>query len=381
MICKLKNKHKYKSDIGQQLIMHITLICFVVGVFSSGCTTTKNAMRRRYAMDHRSSGIMKPYVAEKMFNAQPDFVFELVISHLNSQGAWVLCRDKKAGVVCWCSTGADFVPLPDKDDRSRMHGLEQVNASFWRGFVYGCAHIVASGGDAWFTVRSLGRDANSGRRVFSDGSYEGKIISSLKHTLHLITTGQRRAPEFLETEARNSRGAAVNYDDLFKAKFRNFPKINSNDIVAKIQGESYPVSADRLWSACLDVVTQYALVPFLNSDERIIIFSRKLPVPASVETKKLKHVDVIMAVTIQPDTEDPESSCRMYASLLDEDDLVPRAVEQKSSENQEETEVDLSGPLIDTAAIISVNEMAEQIDTQLYYNEKLGTKLLRRLSE
>ena len=88
-----------------------------------------------------------------------------------------------------------------------------------------------------------------------------------------------------------------------------------------------------------------------------------------------------MAVTIQPDTEDTENSCRMYTSLLGKEDLLPQVIKKQSPENQEDSEVDLTGPLIDTAAIISVNELVRQVDTQLFYNEKLGNKLLRRLSK
>ncbi len=188
-------------------------------------------------------------------------------------------------------------------------------------------------------------------------------------------------PEFQEPKPKHSGRTTGNYEELFQSRFKNFPKINSLDIMNKNQGERYPVSADRLWKTCLDVITQYALVPYLHSGEKVIIFSRRLPVPINVNTKEVKPVDVIMAVTIQPDTEDPENSCRMYTSLLGKEDLLPQVIKKQSSESQEDSEVDLTGPLIDTAAVILVNELIRQVDTQLFYNEKLGNKLLRRLSK
>ncbi len=71
----------------------------------------------------------------------------------------------------------------------------------------------------------------------------------------------------------------------------------------------------------------------------------------------------------------------MYTSLLGENDLQPNVIKMLTSDNQEDSEVDLTWPLIDTAATMSVNDLVRQVDTQLFYNEKLGSKLLRRLSK
>ncbi len=342
---------------------------------------SQDKIRRDIATHLNKLGTLKPYSAEKMFDVQPEFVLELLINCLNVQGAWVLCWDKKAGVICWCDTGGSFVPLPDRFDETKMHGLKQAKVTFRQCFVYGSARIVASGDGTWLAIRTLGIDAKSGRRDFSDGTYERKLINSLDRKIHKIAIGQRKSPEFHEPKNRRSRQLAVNYDELFKSKFRNFPKIGKHDITAKIQGEPFAVTTDKLWKACMDVVTQYALIPYVQSDEKVFVFSRKLPVPVSVDTKKVKHVNVIIAVTIQPDEKDAENSSKMYVSLLGEYDLIPRKVEIKSSENQKESEVDLSGPLIETAAAMSINELMKDIDIQLYYNEILGTKLLRRFNE
>lgn len=363
-----------------KLMLPGMLICIVVGVLSSGCVSQKK-MRRDITTHLRKTSMLLPYVAEGKYDAQPDFVLELLINRLNSQGAQILCWDKKAGVVCWYDTGGSFIPLPGVANELNTYGMVQSRVTFWRGYVYGCSHVVSSGDGAWLAIRTIGRDVTSGRRVFSDGSYERRLISSLGRKIHRIATGQFMVPEFQEPKPKHSGRTAVNYEELFQSRFKNFPKINSLDIMNKNQGERYPVSVDRLWRTCLDVITQYSLVPYLHSDEKIIVFSRRLPVPIDINTKAVKPVDVIIAVTIQPDAEDPENSCRMYTSLLGKEDLQPNVIKKQASDSQEDSEVDLSGPLIDTAAVISVNELVRQVDTQLFYNEKLGSKLLRRLSK
>ncbi len=345
-------------------------------------------MRRDITTNLRKTSMLLPYVAEWKYDAQPDFVLELFINRLNNQGAHILCWDKKAGVVCWYDTGGSFVPLPAMPNKLNTsneldtYGMVQGKVTFWRGYVYGCSHIVSSGDGAWLTMRTIGRDVTSGRRVFSDGSYERRLIGTIKRKIQRFATGQLMIPEFQEPKPKYSSRTSVNYEELFRTQFKNFPKINSIDIMKKNKGERYPVSADRIWRTCLDVITQYALVPYLNSGEKVIVFSRRLPVPIDINTKAIKLVDVIMAVTIQPDSEDPETSCMMYTSLLGEDDLHFNVIKGKlPSGNQGESEVDLSGPQIETAAVISRNDLARQVYAQLLYNENLGNKLLRRLSK
>ena len=332
-----------------KLMLLGVLICFVVGVLSSGCVSQKN-MRRDIATHLRKTSMLLPYIAEGNYDAQPDFVLELLINRLNNQGAQVLCWDKKAGVVCWNDTGGSFVPLPGVANEVNTYGMAQGKVTFWRGYVYGCSRIVSSGNGAWLAIRTIGRDVTSGRRVFSDGSYERRLISSLGRMIHRIATGQRMAPEFQEPKPKYSGRTAVNYEDLFQSRFKNFPKINSLDIMNENQGERYPVSADRLWKTCLDVITQYALVPYLRSDEKVITFSRRLPVPININTKVVKPVDVIIAVTILPDAEDQENSCRMYTSLLGKEDMLPQVIKKQSSGNKGEREVNLTGPSIESDA-------------------------------
>lgn len=361
-----------------KLVLLGVSICIATCVLITGCVSQK-AMRRDISTHLRKTSILLPYIAETVYDAQPDFVLEILISCLNSQGARILSWDKKAAVVSWYDTGGSFVPLPGVANELNTYGMVIGQVTFWHGSVYGCARIVTSGYGAWLAIRTIGRDATSGRRVFSDGTYERKLISSLDRTIHRIATGQRIAPKFKEPKQMYSRRTGVSYVELFRSGFKNFPRINNHDITKKNHGERYPVSADQLWKACLDVITQYALVPYLQSSEKVITFSRRLPVPINVNTKAVKPIDVLMAVAIKPDVEDAEQSSRMFISMLREEDLRPKVIMKKFSENQEETEVNLAGPLIDIAATISANELMRQVDAQLFYNENLGTKLLRRL--
>ena len=241
-----------------------------------------------------------------MYDAQQDFVLEILISSLDAQGARILFWDRKAAAVSWYDTGGSFVPMPGVAHELNTSGIASGHVTFWRGYVYGCARIVTSEVGAWLAIRTIGRDATSGQRVFSDGTYERRLIGSLDRTIHRISTGQHLAPEFQEPEPIYFRRTRANYVELFKSGFKNFPRIHSREITKKNVGERYPVSADRLWRACLDVITQYALVPYLQSNEKVITFSRRVPVPINVNTKVVKPVDVIMAVTILPDDEDTE---------------------------------------------------------------------------
>ena len=338
-------------------------------------------MRRDITTYLRKTTILLPYIAEEVYDAHPDFVFEIFINRLNSQGARILSWDKNSAVVSWYDTGGSFVPLPGVAKELKTYEMINGQVTFWYGYVYGCARIVTSEDGAWLAIRTIGRDVTSGQRVFSDGTYERKLISSLNRIIHRIATGQYMVPDFQKPKSRLSGRTGINYEELFKSGFKYFPIINSHDIAKSNQGKRYPVAASRLWKASLDVITQYALVPYVESNGKVIIFSRRLPVPINVNTKVVRPVDVMMAVTIQPDVEDAENSSRIYISMLGKEDLKPSVIKKKFSEKQGETEVDLSRPLIEIAATMSENELVRQIDAQLFYNENLGNKLLRRLKE
>ena len=170
----------------------------------------------------------------------------------------------------------------------------------------------------------------------------------------------------------------ISYEKLFKSGFKKFPKIANHSIIKNNQGERYNVSADRLWRAYLEVITQYAVVPYLQGDEKIVVFSRRIPVPTNIDKKKVKPIDVIMALTIQ--SADKEHSI-MYISLLGKKDLLPSSIDKKFFNNQEKTEIDLSKSPNDTAAAILIGELMSHVNHQLYYNENLGNKLLRRVKQ
>lgn len=361
-----------------KLILLRVLVCFAIGGLISGCVSQK-AMRRDITTHLRKTSILLPYIAEGVYDAQPDFVLETLINSLNNQGARILSWDKKSGVVSWYDTGGAFAPLPGVAKILNTYDIINGQVTFWYGYVYGCSRIVSSGDGAWLAIRTIGRDVTSGQRVFSDGTYERKLISSLSRTIHRIATGQRMAQEFQEPKSKLSSRTGVSYVELFKSGFRNFPALKSHHITKTNQGERYPVSADRLWRASLDVITQYVLVPYIESNEKVIVFSRRLSVPINVNTKVVKPVDVIMAVTIQPDVEDTENSSRMFISMLGVEDLKPNVINKKFSKIQEGAEVDLTGPLVDIAGAMSANDLVRQVDGQLFYNENLGSKLLRRL--
>lgn len=354
------------------------IVCFAIVLLTSGCVSQKT-MRRDITAHLRKTALLLPYIAEGVYDAHPDFVFEILINRLNSQGARILSWDKNSSVLSWYDTGGSFVPLPGVAKELKTYEMINGQVTFWYGYVYGCARIVPSEDGAWLAIRTIGRDVTSGQRVFSDGTYERKLISSLNRTIHRIATGQYMAPDFQKPKCNLSVRTGANYEDLFKSGFKYFPIINSHDITKNNQGERYPVAAERLWKASLDVITQYALVPYVESNGKVIVFSRRLSVPININTTMVKPVDVMMAVTIQPDVEDAENSSRIYISMLGEEDLKITVINKMPSNEQGETEVDLSRPLIEIAATMSENELIRQIDTQLFYNEKLGNKLLRRL--
>jgi len=374
------NEYLFSQFALRQLILNFLRVsaCFSIVLVISGCVSQKT-MRRDITSHLRKTAILLPYVAEKTYDAHPDFVFEMLINKLEDQGGRILSWDRSSAVVSWYDTGGAFVPLPGVAKETKTYQMINGKVTFWHGYVYGCARIVNSEKGAWLAIRTIGRDVTSGQRVFSDGSYERKLFSSLSRAIHRIATGQNMAPDFRTPKLNRSGRTGANYEELFKSGFKYFPKIDCNEITAGNKGERYPVAVARLWKASLDVITQYALVPYVESDSKTIVFSRRFPVPMSVQSTVVKPVDVIMAVTVQPDVEEGEDSSRIYVSMLGQNDMKSTLIEKISAENQSETEIDLNRPLVEIAATMAENELIRQIDAQLFYNENLGNKLLRRL--
>ena len=110
------------------------LIYLIAGVIFFGCISQKK-MRRDITTQLKNKGTMRPYIAQGILDARPEFVLELLINRLQNQGARVLYWDKKDGVVSWCDTGGNYVPLPGMSDELQTHGLVSGQVTFWGGFL------------------------------------------------------------------------------------------------------------------------------------------------------------------------------------------------------------------------------------------------------
>ena len=374
-----KTKKLFISHMLTKWMFNLELIYVLIALFFFGCVS-ENSMRRDITIGLRETSLLMPYLAEKFYAADYDFVLETLINCLNSQGARILFWNKEASIVSWYDTGGSFVPMPGASNKANKYELTAEHVTFWSGYVYGSGRIVTTDVGSWLSIRTVGRDVTSGQRVFSDGTYERKIIGLVDRKIHRIATGQILAPKFQKSKSIPFRHSQVNYEEVFKSGFRNFPIITNYDISLRDQGENYPVSADRLWRACQDVILQYAIVPYFHNRERVIAFSRRVPVPINITAKKVKPVDVILVVTISEGADNSEPSSKLFISMLGKDDLKPYNINKKLSENEDSVDVKLIGQPIEIAAAIIANELVKQIDIQLFYNENLGNKLLRRIN-
>jgi hypothetical protein len=357
-----------------QLSLFVALLFSVI----AGCAS-QTEIRRDVATQLKKSSILLPYDAERIYGTQPDYVLEALTAVLASQGARVLSWDNKAGVVSWYDTGGAFVPLPDMTGGSHMYGMLDKQAATLKGVqVYGCAHVTTSSSGAWLSVRTIGRDVTSGRRILSDGSYERNLANSVTRKIQRVTAGQSVIDGHKEPVTTHNRPAETNYVEMYQSGFKGFPKLSSHDVVKMGDGERYPVTDDQLWKACIDVITQYALIPYVDSNEKVVAFAQKQAVPRSVNSKMVKPVDVIMAITVLPDANDPGHYSRIHISWLD-GNLRPCLLKRIILKNEEGKET-LSGTPIEVAAAMSANDLVRQIDAQLFYNEKLGNKLLKSLN-
>ena len=360
---------------------NIFILAMLTFLLFSGCAGQR-AIKRDITTHLNDVGMIRPYVSEVLLEADADFVVDLLVDHLKSQGAKILTSDKKSGIVSWYDAGGYFYPLLEtKGDQVKTYGLVQGKVSSWRGFVFGCAHVIETKKAAWLIVRISGRSVKSGQAVFSDGTYEWRLISAMDRLAHQAATGQKIVRESRDQTSASPRGRARNYKDLFDSYFLNFSGISRDSIIETSEGYRYIVPADRLWQACLDVVAQYALIPYLKSDEKVIVFARRKLVPVNMEKQIFKPVDVLLALTIKAEENESEKSSKVFVSLLGKNDLIPRVINQKLSSETDDTQIDLCNNPLDTAATISLNEMLKHIDAQLYYNENLGNKLFRRLRQ
>lgn len=343
----------------------------------AGCASHRK-MRQDVTRHFREQAILKPYVNSRMFNAQPQLTAGVLVEELMAQGAQLLCWDEQASVVSWCDTSGHLVPLPIAADKVRMPGFDDLDVSTWNGYVYGCARSVAAEKGSWLVIYVRGRDMGEGRRIFSDGTYERRLLGSVDRAIHQIATGQRLAPEAARWKRSPSRNRAETYTDLFMARFANLPGITAQSVTATSPGMQYPVEVERLWIACLDVVTQYDLVPYVNSVERIVVFSRHVSVPSDVNSVYLTPVDTVMAVSVETQG---EGSCTMHVAVLEVQDLRPRCVSQPSADYSEGIVTELAGTPFETASVMVSTELERHIDLQLLYNENWGNKLLRHMSQ
>lgn len=377
----MNRKSEYTGDtirrVHPVLNPGVILTCVVLIALVLGCVS-RRTMHRDVTQHFREQAILQPYVCDGIFAAQPKLTMEVLVEQLTAQGAQLLCWDKEAGVASWCDTSGYLIPLPGHGDEVSMPGFDYAKGATWNGHVYGCARSVVAEEGSWLVVYVRGRDMGEGRRIFSDGTYEWRLLRSVERSIHQIATGQRTVPEILDWKASPTMRGTETYADLFRTHFADLPEVTAQSVSAKSPGIQYPVDVDRLWGASLDVITQYDLVPYVNSTEHVIVFSRRVSVPSDVNSIHLTAVDVVMAVSIQGQE---KGACTMHMAVLGEQDLKPRPIVQQSSGYSEGVVTELTGTPSEIAAAMVSSELERHIDFQLLYNENWGNKLLRHMSQ
>lgn len=399
---------------GVMPLMRQALLSLLFLVVLAGCASDAK-VRQDITTQLKEQAILSPYVSEALFSAEFDFVLDTFIAKLHSKGAQVFFWDKEHGVVSWYDTNSQFVPLPLVSDSVDIPEMQYQRITTWSGYVFASARLVSFGNQTWVKIYATGRDSDSGRRIFSDGTYEGRVLKSVKKTVDQALSGRQIPVQASTRSSHSSKNIPRNYAELFRRRFEGLSQMNISEVVLKGSKIEYPVSATRLWKAILDVTTQYAILPSFNGNERSLVFSRRVTVPVektmapaihfswSFSTQNplnpqvivdaitgkntidgpaqkamvLTPLDVVMALVVKSASED---SSVLYTALLGKDNLAPTPYVSKNvkASEKEAVEAVLASP-IKTGAAIAENELGNQVDFQLFYNENLGTKLLKSL--
>ncbi|HOX57121.1 MAG TPA: hypothetical protein P5205_08250 [Candidatus Paceibacterota bacterium] len=325
----------------------------------------------------KATGISAPYVREKTFTTEPKTLCDSVFSCLVRRGADILAFDKASGLLTWCDTAGSFIALPTDASSGDSQDVRTTPPARWGSYVYGSALVtVLDNHRCLLTLFALSRSADFGQEAYSNGAYERQLLRAIDTDIYRASIGQAAPRQSTLWQKSRPSNSATNYAAAFRGHFRNVPEVPPERIRQAVQGNPYSVPVERLWTNLLCVLSQYDVVIDINPERHQATFARRVSIPDPTQTNATQRADVLMAALVEPKSAD---SCDYYLALLDERTLAPVA----SGGN---TPADRDGkvPLLKDmpgciqAAAMVARQLEQQLDTQMFYGERWGNKLLRR---
>jgi hypothetical protein len=126
--------------------------------------------------------------------------------------------------------------------------------------------------------------------------------------------------------------------------------------------------------ACLDVIAQYAAIVQASPDEKFIVFTQGVALPAASSGARPQQIDVLLALYAAPRGSDGST---VYVARLAPQELPVQPVHDLKKADKGVL-AELKTRPEELAAALIVDRLLDQLTTQLFYAERWGDKFTRR---
>lgn len=328
----------------------------------------------------RAVGLRSPYQSSHFFAAEPPVVLAHLVHDLETRGAQLLVADSSSGLLSWCDPGISFIAIPtqlSKPSSVSTAGLAP-QLTVWHGTVHGTARLRATGGGAWLYLHTVGREAGSKSAVFSDGSYERSVLSTVVRDLDRGRLPSSGAAGQSPVTPRSVLQPAATALRTCAPHLGNLSSLSLSEVRAKGIAKVYPVPLAELWAACLDVLVQYDMIVRMSVEDGVLVFARGMTLPKDIIGDELQRVDVVLA--LQAEARGRDGSTLSVAALA-QPGLEVRSVPDLSKQVEKEVLTALKKAPPELAAALLIDQFFAQFTTQLFYKDRWQDKLIRRFSE